>query len=111
MPTYTTMVQHFLGTLQLPMAIYMFGLLFTNAQPQRRLMKLASPCKALAQSENLGNQVEFEFQFKGSKFGHWKVKGGRDAFAFRHLSLGQTDVHHLLESKVHHHKNKSGGYW
>ena len=37
MPTYTTMVQHFLGTLQLPMAIYMFGLLFTNAQPERRL--------------------------------------------------------------------------
>ena len=42
--------------------------------------------------------VELQFQFKGSEFGHWKVKGGRDAFAFRHPSLGQTDVYHLLES-------------
>ena len=48
--------------------------------------------------------VELEFQFKGSEFGHWKVKGGRDAFAFRHPSLGQTDVYHLLESQAHHHK-------
>ena len=32
MPTYKTMVQHFLGTLQLPMAIYV-GLLSANAQP------------------------------------------------------------------------------
>ena len=36
--------------------------------------------------------VDFEFQFKGSEFGHWKVRGGRDAFAFRHPSLGQTDT-------------------
>ena len=42
--------------------------------------------------------------FKGSEFGHWRVKGGRDAFAFRHLSLGQTDVYHLLASEAHHHK-------
>ena len=45
-----------------------------------------------------------EFQFKGSEFGHWKVKGGYDAFAFRHPSLEQTDVHLLLESDAHHHK-------
>ena len=31
---YTTMVQHFLGTLQLPMAIYMLRLLSAHAQPQ-----------------------------------------------------------------------------
>ena len=31
MPNYTTMVQHFLGTLQLPMAIYMLGLLLADA--------------------------------------------------------------------------------
>ena len=48
--------------------------------------------------------IEFEFQFKGSEFGHWKVKGGGDAFAFRHPSLGQTDVYRLLESEAHHHK-------
>ena len=39
--------------------------------------------------------IKLEFQFKGSEF-------GRDAFAFRHPSLGQTDVYHLLESQAHH---------
>ena len=43
--------------------------------------------------------IEFEFLFKGSEFGHWRVKGGREAFAFRHPSLGQTDVYHLLASE------------
>ena len=48
--------------------------------------------------------IHFEYMFKGSEFGHWRVKGGYDAFAFRHPSLGQTDVHQLLESEAHHHK-------
>ena len=48
--------------------------------------------------------IEFEFLFKGSEFGHWRVKGGREAFAFRHPSLGQTDVYRLLASEAHHHK-------
>ena len=48
--------------------------------------------------------IEFEFLFKGSEFGHWKVKGGQDAFAFRHPSLGRTEVFSLLESDAHHHK-------
>ena len=48
--------------------------------------------------------ISFEFLFKGSEFGHWKVKGGQDAFAFRHPSLGKTEVFSLLESDAHHHK-------
>ena len=48
--------------------------------------------------------ITFEFLFKGSEFGHWKVKGGQDAFAFRHPSLGKTEVFSLLASDAHHHK-------
>ena len=48
--------------------------------------------------------IAFEFLFKGSEFGHWRVKGGQDAFAFRHPSLGQTEVYSLLASEAHHHK-------
>ena len=48
--------------------------------------------------------ITFEFLFKGSEFGHWKVKGGQDAFAFRHPSLGKTEVYSLLASDAHHHK-------
>ena len=97
------MVQHFFGTLQLPMPsicldYYLPMLSPTKANETGLTMQSAGPIREPWQP------VEFEFQFKGSKFGHWKVKGGRDAFAFRHLSLDQTDVHHLLESKVHHHK-------
>ena len=42
--------------------------------------------------------------YQGSEFGHWKVTGGHDAFAFRHPSLAQTDVRQLLDSEAHHHK-------
>ena len=48
--------------------------------------------------------IALEFLFKGSEFGHWRVKGGQDAFAFRHPSLGKTDVFSLLASDAHHHK-------
>ena len=48
--------------------------------------------------------IALEFLFKGSEFGHWKVKGGQDAFAFRHPSLGKTEVFSLLASDAHHHK-------
>ena len=100
MPTYTTMVQHFLGTLPLPMAIYMLDYYLPMLSPNETglTMQSAGPVRELWQP------VELEFQFKGSEFGHWKVKGGRDAFAFRHPSLGATDVYLLLESQAHHHK-------
>ena len=35
---------------------------------------------------------------------HNLVTAGWDAFAFRHPSLGQTDVRRLLDSEAHHHK-------
>ena len=56
MPNYTTMVQHFLGTLQLPIAIYMLD--YTTSQclaPTKDTTKQALPCKVLAQCESPGN--------------------------------------------------------
>ena len=70
----------------------------------KAIVKLASPWQSAGPIREPWQPVELEFQFKGSEFGHWKVKGGRDAFAFRHPSLGQTDVYRLLESEAHHHK-------
>ena len=48
--------------------------------------------------------IHLSFMFKGSEFGHWKVSGGQDAFAFRHPSLEQAAVWQLLEGEAHHHK-------
>ena len=48
--------------------------------------------------------IQLSYLFKGSEFGHWKVTGGYDTFAFRHPSLGGADVRQLLESEAHHHK-------
>ena len=104
MPTYTTMVQHFLGTLQLPMAIYMLDYYLPMLSPNEGYNETGLTMQSAGTVREPWQPVELEFQFKGSEFGHWKVKGGRDAFAFRHPSLGQTDVYHLLESQAHHHK-------
>ena len=104
MPTYTTMVQHFLGTLQLPMAIYMLDYYLPMLSPNEGYNETGLTMQSAGPVREPWQPVELEFQFKGSEFGHWKVKGGRDAFAFRHPSLGQTDVYLLLESQAHHHK-------
>ena len=78
------MVQHFLGTLQLPMAVYMLDYYLPMLSPNEGhnetglTMQSAGPIRRIP--------------FQGSEFGHWKVKGGQDAFAFRHPSLGKTEV-------------------
>ena len=51
-----------------------------------------------------GQAIEIGYLYKGLEFGHWKVTGSKDTFAFRHPSLGQMDVQKLLESDAHHHK-------
>ena len=104
MPTYKTMVQHFLGTLQLPMAIYMLDYYLPMLSPNEGYNETGLTMQSAGPVREPWQPVELKFQFKGSEIGHWKVKGGRDAFAFRHPSLGQTDVYHLLESQAHHHK-------
>ena len=103
MPSYTTMVQHFLGTLPL-LAIYMLDYYLPMLSPNEGYNETGLTMQSAGPVREPWQPIELEFQFKGSEFGHWKVKGGRDAFAFRHPSLGATDVYLLLESQAHHHK-------
>ena len=101
---YTTMVQHFLGTLQLPMAVYMLDYYLPMLSPNEGYNETGLTMQSAGPIRQPWQPIEFEFLFKGSEFGHWKVKGGQDAFAFRHPSLGRTEVFSLLESDAHHHK-------
>ena len=102
--TYTTMVQHFLGTLQLPMAVYMLDYYLPMLSPNEGHNETGLTMQSAGPIRQPWQPITFEFLFKGSEFGHWKVKGGQDAFAFRHPSLGKTEVFSLLASDAHHHK-------
>ena len=101
---YTTMVQHFLGTLQLPMAAYMLDYYLPMLSPNEGYNETRLTMQSAGPIREPWQPIAFEFLFKGSEFGHWRVKGGQDAFAFRHPSLGQTEVFSLLASEAHHHK-------
>ena len=101
---YTTMVQHFLGTLQLPMAVYMLDYYLPMLSPNEGYNETGLTMQSAGPIRQPWRPIAFEFLFKGSEFGHWKVKGGQDAFAFRHPSLGKTEVFSLLASDAHHHK-------
>ena len=100
-----TMVQHFLGTLHLPMAIYMLDyylpmLSLNDGYNETGLtMQGAGPVRQEWQSVQL-----VLTSIREANLANWKVTGGQDAFAFRHPSLTQTDVRELLDSEAHHHK-------
>ena len=98
------MVQHFLGTLQLPMAVYMLDYYLPMLSPNEGHNETGLTMQSAGPIRQPWQPITFEFLFKGSEFGHWKVKGGQDAFAFRHPSLGKTEVFSLLASDAHHHK-------
>ena len=104
MPNYTTMVQHFLGTLQLPVAIYMLDYYLPMLSPNEGYNETGLTMQSAGPVREPWQSIQFEYLFKGSEFGHWKVRGGYNAFAFRHPSLAQMDVYQLLESEAHHHK-------
>ena len=101
---YTTMVQHFLGTLQLPMAVYMLDYYLPMLSPNEGYNETGLTMQSAGPIRQPWQPITLEFLFKGSEFGHWKVKGWQDAFAFRHPSLGKTEVFSLLASDAHHHK-------
>ena len=98
------MVQHFLGTLQLPIAIYMLDYYLPMLSPNKGYNETGLTMQSAGPVREPWQSIQFEFLFKGSEFGHWKVRGGYNAFAFRHPSLAQMDVYQLLESEAHHHK-------
>ena len=104
MSNYTTMVQHFLGTLQLPMAIYMLDYYLPMLSPNDGYNETGLTMQSAGPVREAWQPIQFSYLFKGSEFGHWKVIGGHDAFAFRYPSLAQTEVRQLLDSEAHHHK-------
>ena len=104
MPNYTTMVQHFLRTLQLPMAIYMLDYYLPMLNPNDGYNETGLTLQSAGPVFDEWQAIQLSYMFKGSEFGHWKASGGKDAFAFRHPSLEQAAVWQLLESEAHHHK-------
>ena len=104
MPSYTTMVQHFLGTLKLPMAIYMLDYYLPMLSPNYGYNETGLTMQSAGPVREEWQPIHLSYLYQGSEFGHWKVTGGHDAFAFRHPSLAQTDVRQLLDSEAHHHK-------
>ena len=104
MPSYTTMVQQFLGTLKLPMAIYMLDYYLPMLSPNDGYNETGLTMQSAGPVREEWQPIQLSYLFQGSEFGHWKVTGGYDAFAFRHPSLAQTNVRQLLESEAHHHK-------
>ena len=104
MPNYTTMVQNFLGTLPLHMAVYMLDYYLPMLSPYEGYNETGLTQQAAGPVIEPGQTITFEYLFQGSEFGHWRVTGSTDTFAFRHPSLGTMEVLKLLESDAHHHK-------
>ena len=104
MPNYTTMVQNFIGTLPLHMAVYMLDYYLPMLSPYEGYNETGLTHQAAGPVIEPGQPITFEYLFQGSEFGHWKVTGNTDSFAFRHPSLGTMEVLTLLESDAHHHK-------
>ena len=77
------MVQHFLGTLQLPMAVYMLDYYLPMLSPNEGYNETGLTMQSAGPVRQPSQPIALEFLFKGSEFGHWRVKGGQDAFAFR----------------------------
>jgi len=90
--------------LQLPMAVYMLDYYLPMLSPNEGYNETGLTMQSAGPVRQPSQPIALEFLFKGSEFGHWKVKGGQDAFAFRHPSLGKTEVFSLLASDAHHHK-------
>ena len=61
MPNYTTMVQHFLGTLQLPIAIYMLDYYLPMLSPNEGYNETGLTMQSAGQCENPGNPFSSSF--------------------------------------------------
>jgi hypothetical protein len=86
------------------MAIYMLDYYLPMLSPNDGYNETGLTMQSAGPAREAWQPIQFSYLFKGSEFGHWKVIGGHDAFAFRHPSLAQTDVRQLLDSDAHHHK-------
>ena len=98
------MVQEFLSTLPLPMTVYMLDYYLPMLSPNEGYNETGLTQQSAGPIRELMQEIRLMYLYKGSEFGYWRVTAGWDAFAFRHPSLGQTDVRRLLDSEAHHHK-------
>ena len=96
LPEYTTMVQEFLSTLPLPMTVYMLDYYLPMLSPNEGYNETGLTQQSAGPIRELMQEIRLMYLYKGSEFGHWRVTAGWDAFAFRHPSLGQTDVRQQL---------------
>ena len=78
------MVQNFIGTLPLHMAIYMLDYYLPMLSPYEGYNETGLAQQAAGPVKESGQPIELEYLFKGSEFGHWKVTRSKDTFAFRH---------------------------
>ena len=68
--TYKTMVQHFLGTLQLPIAVYMLDYYLPMLSPNEGYNETGLTMQSAGPTREPWQPIAFEFLFKGSEFGH-----------------------------------------
>ena len=80
------------------MAVYMLDYYLPMLSPNEGYNETGLTMQSAGPIRQPWQPIAFEFLFKGSEFGHWRVKGGQDAFAFRHPSLGQSEVFSLMHT-------------
>ena len=73
MPNYTTMVQHFLGTLQLPIAIYMLDYYLPMLSPNEGYNETGLTMQSAGSVREPWQSIQFEYSFKGGEF--WPLEG------------------------------------
>ena len=86
------------------MAIYMLDYYLPMLSPNDGYNETGLTMQSAGPVREEWQPIYMSYLYQGSEFGHWKVTGGQDAFAFRHPSLAQTDERQLLDSEAHHHK-------
>ena len=70
MPNYTTMVQSFIGTLPLHMAVYMLDYYLPMLSPYEGYNETGLTQQAAGPVREPGQPITFEYLFQGSEFGH-----------------------------------------
>ena len=61
------------------MAVYMLDYYLPMLSPNEGYNETGLTMQSAGPIREPWQSIEFEFLFKGSEFGHWRVKGGRDA--------------------------------
>ena len=74
MPSYTTMVQQFLGTLKLPMAIYMLDYYLPMLSPNDGYNETGLTMQSAGPVREEWQPIHLSYLYQGSEFGHWGAR-------------------------------------